>query len=349
MAIVSHVFDYVVGVDTHARTHMFYIVEAATGARQTADQFPATAAGMKRAQAWIGRHTQGKVLAAIEGTGSYGAQLARALDAGGLTVAEMDVPVKEHRKHGKSDPLDAESAARRALRMGTEHLNVPRARDGHRAALQVLLTARHTLQKSRTQAINQVTALLRIHDLGVDARRTLAAAKIKQIAAWRPTDSADPGTDAARAEAIRLAVEVRRRDDELAANKARLRHHVEQAGKALLDEVGVGVVVAAQLIVSYSHKGRIRSEAAFARLAGAAPIPASSGNNTKFRLHRGGDRDLNSALWRVVFYRTHHDHPATTAYVAQHLAKGHTPRQINRTLKRYVARHLFYLLETAMA
>lgn len=348
MAIVSHDFDHVVGVDTHAQTHTFVILESGTGAKLATETFPTTTPGMKRALAWIHRHASGSVLAAVEGTGSYGARLAGVLDRGGLIVAEMDVPIKHYRKRGKSDPLDAESAARRALASTTEQLSIPRAQSGDRVALQILLTARKSLLKSRTQATNQLTALLRIHDLDVDARRALKPARIHQIATWRTRHNEDTGVTAARAEATRLATEIRRRDTEIAANKTQLRQHAQHAAPALLELVGVGPIVAAQLIVSYSHKGRIRSEAAFARLAGSAPIPASSGNTERHRLHRGGDRDLNSALWRIVFYRTHHQHPETLKYIEQHLAKGQTPREITRALKRFVARSIFRTLEQTM-
>ena len=113
---------------------------------------------------------------------------------------------------------------------------------------------------------------------------------------------------------------------------------------ALLDEPGVGTIVAAQLLVAWSHHGRLRSEAAFARLAGVAPLPASSGQTVRHRLSRGGDRQLNRALHTIVLHRRHHD-PQTKAYIERRLAEGKSRREATRLLKRYVARHLYRLLE----
>ena len=119
--------------------------------------------------------------------------------------------------------------------------------------------------------------------------------------------------------------------------------HVRALAPKLLDEPGVGPIVAAQLLVSWSHPGRLRSEAAFARLAGVAPIPASSGQTTRHRLSRGGDRQLNRALHTVILHRRLHD-PATKDYIARRLAEGKTSRDAVRLLKRYLARHLYRLL-----
>jgi len=350
MAIVSYEFDHVVGVDTHARTHTLVAVKASNGARIQAGTFPATKGGYARAGTWIGKHAPGKVLVASEGTGSYGAQLAQSLAGAGFRVAEMEAPRRHDRKAGKSDVIDAESAARRALALDTTALAQPRTGTGDRVALQVLLTARHALSKSRTSAVNQLTALARIHDLGVDARKHLADSTITRIGAWRTRDGEDAGTACARAEAVRLAREIHRRDTELAANQKNLARHVKTLAPTLTDDhhQGIGPIVAAQILVSYSHPGRIRSEAAFARLAGVAPIPASSGNTNRHRLHRGGDRALNSALWRIAFWRLHHD-PNSHAYIQRRKADGKTDKEILRILKRYISRALFRELNTLTA
>jgi transposase len=120
--------------------------------------------------------------------------------------------------------------------------------------------------------------------------------------------------------------------------------HVRALAPALLDEPGIGPIVAAQLIIAWSHHGRLRSEACFARLAGVAPIPASSGQTQRHRLSRGGDRQLNRALHTIVLHRRHHD-PATRDYIARRIAEGKTAREATRLLKRYLARHLYRLLE----
>jgi len=119
--------------------------------------------------------------------------------------------------------------------------------------------------------------------------------------------------------------------------------HVRAAAPRLLDEPG-GPIVAAQLLVSWSHPGRVRSEAAFARLAGVAPIPASSGQTTRHRLSRGGDRQLNRALHTIVLHRRQHD-PQTRDYIARRIAEGKSRRDATRLLKRYLARHLYRLLQ----
>ena len=122
--------------------------------------------------------------------------------------------------------------------------------------------------------------------------------------------------------------------------------HVRATAPQLLDEAGVGPIVAAQLIVTWSHKDRIRSEAAFARLAGVAPLPASSGQTIRHRLSRGGDRQLNRALHTVVLHRRQHD-AATRAYIARRVAEGKTAREATRILKRYLARHLYRVMQNA--
>src|SRR3954471_8807193 len=122
--------------------------------------------------------------------------------------------------------------------------------------------------------------------------------------------------------------------------------HVRVLAPALLDEPGVGANVAAQLLVAWSHHGRLRSEAAFARLAGVAPLPASSGQTVRHRLSRGGDRQLNRALHTIVLHRRQHD-AATRDYIARRLAEGKSRREATRLLKRYIARHLYRVMQNA--
>jgi transposase len=125
-----------------------------------------------------------------------------------------------------------------------------------------------------------------------------------------------------------------------------IRQYVRALVPELLDEPGIGPIVAAQLIVSWSHRDRLRSEAAFARLAGVAPLPASSGQTIRHRLSRGGDRQLNRALHTVVLHRRNTT-PATRDYIARRLAEGKTSREATRVLKRYLARHLFRVMQNA--
>lgn len=339
MTIVSQVFDYVIGVDTHAKTHSMVVLDH-HGVKQSGETFPTSPAGLKRAHAWMLREAPGDLLAAMEGTGSYGAQFCDLLTREGIAVAEIRPPKRGVRQAGKTDQIDAELAARHALALPIERVVMPRTHTGDHAALSVLLTARNAMSKSKTATINRLTALLRGHWLGIDARKSLTDAQIRQIAQWRTHPSDDAAIATIREEATREAQEIIRRTGELKHNKKGLRKHVKALAAWLLDEPGVGPFVAAELLVTWSHKGRIRGEAAFARLGGIAPIPASSGNTTQHRLHRGGDRQLNRALRTTAFNRYYSD-PETISYVAKRTQEGKTPEKILRCLKRYIARSLF--------
>ena len=160
----------------------------------------------------------------------------------------------------------------------------------------------------------------------------------------RRTNSAGTDELATRLVLRSLARRIQAATAEAAELERELLGHIRALAPALLDEPGVGPIVAAQLIVAWSHRGRLRSEACFARLAGVAPIPASSGQTTRHRLSRGGDRQLNRALHTVILHRRLHD-PATKDYIARRVAEGKTTREAVRLLKRYLARHLHRLLE----
>ena len=192
----------------------------------------------------------------------------------------------------------------------------------------------------RTRSINALTALVRSVDLGLDAPRPLSKSQISAIARWR-TRNEDLGLATARAESIRLARRIISAEEELGRNKMDLAELVAASGSAqLLNEVGIGAVNAAVILVAWSHGGRIRSEAAFASLSGTCPIPASSGNTERHRLNRGGDRRLNRALSSIALTRMSHD-PETRAYVERRKSDGKTPKEIRRLLKRYIARQVF--------
>jgi len=342
---VADCYQYVVGVDTHAATHTYAVV-AAHGMVIDRVTFPTTAAGLRRARDWIARRTEGDlggVLVAAEGTGSYGAVLAETLADAGYRVVEAPTPRRE-RGRGKTDALDAVLAARSTL---TTPLTVLRDRRGGdvQAALQVLTVARDQLNAERVRGINAVTALLRSHDLGLDARRALTTAQITTVAAWRQRD--EPlGPATARGEAIRLARRVLVLDDELHGNRQRITELVAARAPQLLELPGVGPVTAAIVLAVWSHPGRIRSEAAFAQIAGTCPIPASSGNTIRHRLNRGGDRRLNRAMTTIVLTRMRTD-PATRAYIHRRQRDGKTSREIRRCLKRYTSRQIFRALTAA--
>lgn len=344
MTIVPHRFDHVIGVDTHAKTHTLVVLDS-FGTKVKADTFPTSPAGLARAKAWIDRNTRGRIAVAIEGTGSYGASFTRLLGASEIVVIESKPPKRVGRRAGKSDEIDAELAARHVLTLPDGRAGVPRSGTGDRAALQVLLTGRRARTTERTRTVNALIALLRTHDMGIDARKPVTPAQVAQIARWRPRPSDQPWQATIRSEATNLARAIESKDHELTANMSGLKKHVTALAPWLLEETGIGPFAAAQLLASWSNRNRIHSEAAFARLAGVAPIPASSGNTTRHRLHRGGDRHLNHALWVIAFSRANTD-PATRDYIAKRITEGKTRREALRCLKRYIARSTFRKLQT---
>ena len=333
MPIVAEQYAFVFGVDTHAATHSFALISATNGAIIDQAVFPTSPAGLDRACAWITRGIDAKsALVVIEGAGSFGAGLATRVTNTGLPIAEPAVmPAAQRRGVGKSDELDAVRIARSVLAVDSTRLRRPRA-DGQRVALRVLTVAREEMVAERTRAINALTALLRTVDLGLDVRKALPHSQFKVIAAWRERNE-DSITATCRQEAVRLAKRIVALDGELVDNRKSLDSLVEDAAPELCKLPGVGSVVAACVLTVWSHPGRVRSEAAFAALAGTCPIPASSGNTLRHRLNRGGDRRLNRALTTVVIVRMR-THAPTRAYVARRRAEGRTSKEIMRSLKR---------------
>jgi transposase len=278
-----------------------------------------------------------------------GIGLARAATRAGLTVVEVERPRRQERRRGKSDPIDAHLGALQVLRMNADRLPTPRA-DGDREALRILLSARREMTTTKTRQTNRLRALLLSGD---DTDRGLARGKLTQARlhciARRRGRSADTVEQAVRrAETRRLALAIDATMTELVGNKEQLARIVESFAPGLLDRPGVGPVSAGQAIVTWSHHGRCRNDAAFAALAGASPVPASSGRTVRHRLNRGGDRQLNRALHDIAKTRWRHD-PRTVDYVARRRAAGKPDREIRRTLKRYIARELFRALEATQA
>lgn len=348
-SIVADVYTYVLGVDTHASTHHYALIEARTGGLVDDAEFPTHTAGLLRAVEWIARRTGeatggdvARVLISIEGTRSYGARLATLLTRTGYRVVDAPTPKRE-RGTGKNDHIDAVLAARGSLHKAVDRL--ADARDGEcSATLQVLLTARNSMTGERTRAINALTALLRVHDLGIDARRKPTREGIRTIAGWR-TRRADTASQAvARRESIRLATRILALDVEVNANEHALRAIITDLAPTLLELPGVGPVNAATVLTAYSHPGRIRTEAGFAKLAGVCPLEVSSGRRHEHRLNRTGDRQLNRALHSIANNRMNY-HPATRDYVTRRTAQSLTKPRIRRCLKRYIARELYRHLQ----
>lgn len=351
MTTVAQSRAFVIGVDTHARTHTVAVIRAATAQPLGCEQFPATASGMRRAINWAARRAGGDAdaLWVIEGTGSYGAQLAGYVANAGFEVVEAPRGYMRSRAStGKSDPLDAAAIATSALPLDKDQLRIPRQDEGVRAALRVLVAAREQMTIERTAKINALTALARTVNLGIDARRPLSGNQITEVSRWLERKESI-ATATARSEAVRLAKRITALDAELKANHGRVTEMVESSPVApLLKETGIGPVTAAAAYTAWSHLGRVRSEAAFAALAGVSPIPASSGNTVRHRLNRGGDRKLNKALHMAILTRIVHD-PRTRAYKERRKAEGKSDREIRRILKRYLARQLYRTLNALHA
>jgi transposase len=342
--MLAEVVDAVVGGDTHRDTHTLELT-APSGVPLATAVVGNDAAGFAAALAWIGEHAPGpRLVVALEGTGSYGVGLARAAGAAGLAVMEVERPRRVARRRGKSDPIDAHLAALAALGTPVERMPTPRA-GGDREALRILLGARAELTTTKTRQVNRLRALLLAGDdtdRGL-ARGTLTGARLGALAGRRAARREDTAAAVRRAEIRRLAVGIRAGIGELAANEARLRAIVTGLAPRLLARHGIGPVSAAQALVSWSHPGRCRDEAAFAALAGASPIPASSGRTTRHRLNRGGDRALNRALHTITLTRWRAC-PRTHAYIARRRAEGKTDAEIRRCLKRYAVREIFRIL-----
>ena len=336
--------DYVVGVDTHRDEHVLAVVVAATGVVVAQHSVPASARGYGEALRFVEQHAGGARLWAVEGAGHYGAGLARHLSGRGETVLEIGRgPRGERRLRGKDDSLDAIRAARTAL--ASETLALPRAGQ-RREALRLLMLTRRSAVDVRRQALVQLRSVIVTcpDQLREQLRRLPVGRLVERCSRLRRPSSCTADELASRLVLRSLARRVEAATAEAAELEREILAHVRALAPQLLDEPGVGPIVAAQLIVAWSHQGRVRSEAAFARLAGVAPIPASSGQTVRHRLSRGGDRQLNCALHTVILHRRQHD-PATKDYIARRLTEGKTSRDAVRLLKRYLARHLYRVLQ----
>lgn len=335
MTIVAHVHPYVVGVDTHARHHVYSIVQAKTGELLESQKFPATEAGINRAMTWVLKRTESKmqILWVIEGTASYGAVLTGKVLADGFEVAEAPRVDSQHRYgSGKTDDMDSFQMARTAAGLPVDKLRRPRQGSGVRQAVKILVASRELMTRERTSYINALTALVRSNSLGVDARHALSRIQIEQISAWRQREETVE-LRIARVEAKRLACHILRLDEQLRSNESELVSLVKISEAApLLQEKGFGAVSVAKCLAAWSHYGRVRTEAESASLAGVNPIPASSGNTVRHRLNRGGDRKLNSAIHMVAIVKMTHDEE-TRAYVARRRQEGKTDREIRRCIK----------------
>lgn len=331
------------GVDTHQDTHVAAALDA-QGRLLGTRAFPTTPLGLKHLHAWLAGH--GRVsCVGVEGTGSYGAGLTRTLHAAGITVVEVNRPNRQLRRaRGKSDPIDAEAAARAAL--SGQATATPKTRDGIVESVRVLKVSLDGTRKQMTQLAERIHHLLLTapDPVRVALAGLTTAQRIARCAGLRPgTDLADPVT--ATKHALRtLAGQYQH----LAGDHHRLTHQLDiltrQANPALRATFGVGPDTAAALLVTAGdNPQRLHSEAGFAALCGTSPIPASSGKTQAMRLNRGGDRKANAALHRIVLVRLRHD-LATQQFRDRRTPELTTPAAVLRCLKRYVAREIYHLL-----
>ncbi|MFI6332985.1 IS110 family transposase [Micromonospora chersina] len=343
MSMLAELVEVVIGVDTH--THTAAVLDARTGAvldRATVDADPD---GYAQLLSFAERRS-GLRAWAIEGTGGYGAGLARHLADAGELVVELDRPKRPARRAGaKSDPIDAERAARDAL--ARTRLAQPKT-GPERAALQMRLTARRAAVEAA--AITQQ----QLHAMVITAPETVRARfrgqntpeMITTATRLRPTTAnGDVEVTTALAVLRDLARRIRTLQAEATGHETAIRAIVRSWRPDLLALTGVGPIVAATVLTAWSHPGRCRNDAAFAMLAGTAPILASSGKTVRYRLNRSGDRQLNRALHTVALSCLRYDE-RTRAYADRRRAQGKTDREIKRCLKRYITRELYRRLET---
>lgn len=347
MMTSTNLLDLTGGVDTHDDVHVAAVLDH-LGQVMATDSFPATPDGYRALIGWLGDHGTIRQVG-VEGSGSYGAGLTRALRTGGLDVVEVDRPDRgERRKKGKDDTLDAIAAARAVL--SGRATGQPKTRDGAVEMIRTLRVVRGAAIKARTAAINQVRAEVRTAPAALreQLRGLDRDALLKRCANLRPATSGGVVTDTTAAVKFSLR-SLARRAAELSAEIVELDGQLEalvrQAAPRLLAHTGVGIDVAGQLLVTAGdNPDRIATEAQFARLCGVAPIPVSSGQRHRHRLHRGGDRQANKALHQVVISRLSH-HPPTKEYMARRHTKRFGKKDVIRCLKRYVARELFRALQ----
>jgi transposase len=330
------------GVDTHRDVHLVAALDE-RGGQLGVEAFAANAAGYRKSLAWL--RSFGTVeRVGVEGTGTYGAGLARYLAKHGVVVIEVTCPNRQRRRsHGKSDPVDALSAARAA--QGGEATAEPKARSGNVEAIRALRVARRSATKARNDALNQMRALLVTgpEELRAAYRGTTVWRMVTGTARLRPSD---PTTAAGATKfALRdLARRVQALEAEVDTLDAVLVPLVTITAPELIARHGVGPETAGALLVAAGdNPERLGSEAKFAHLCGSSPIDASSGLVVRKRLNRGGDRRANEALWRIVMVRMVSD-PRTRHYVERRTKEGRSKREIIRCLKRYVARELYPLL-----
>ena len=335
--------EVIIGVDTHKDQHVAVAIDG-RGVRLGEKYVPATTCGYEKLERWsrnLGTiHSFG-----IEGTGSYGAGVARFMTGLGYVVIEVNRPDRSVRyRKGKSDPTDAEMAARAALSGVADA--TPKSGKGEVEMIRMLKSTKDSAVKARTQTVNQMKAL--VLTAPAELREMLdgliTSALAKRCRNFRTSRLGDP--KAAAKYALRsLACRYRQLSDEVRNLEAEIERLTLSVAPALVKAFGMGPDTAATLLIAVgSNPDRLRTEAAFASLCGVNPIPASSGKTNRHRLNRGGDRQANAALYRIVVVRLRYE-LRTYAYMQRRTAEGMSKRDIIRCLKRYVAREVYSAIQ----
>jgi transposase len=345
MTIVDTTRPITGGVDTHLDVHVAAAVDS-IGGLLAVESFPTTPAGYHALASWL--ESFGPIeRVGVEGTGTYGAGLARHLAAAGIAVIEVDRPNRqERRRNGKSDELDAIEAARAAL--SGRATGQAKGGIGNVEALRALLVAKRSARSIRIRTTGQLRHLVITapDDLRERLSGLTTTALIAEAAALRARPGSDPVRYATKTAIITLARRVQAINAEITVLDRHINTLVRATAPGLLEVYGVGADTAAILLVAAGDNAeRIRSEAAWAHLCGVAPIPAGSGKtNGRHRLNQGGNRQANHALWRIVLTRLGQREPRSVAYMQRRLAEGRTKPEIIRALKRYVAREIYQQL-----
>lgn len=339
--------EVILGVDTHLDTHVGAVISRAGNLLGTLST-PTDSGGYLRLLAWA--RSLGCILrAGVEGTGTYGAGLARVLREQGIEVLEVNRPDRSKRRlKGKSDPTDAENAARSVL--SGEATAIPKFQSGAAEAMRTVSVARRSAVKAKTQAINQLRAVL--VSAPQDIRERLWKAKADQCVAGCAHLRQLGSTVLLQTLTTTLRLLAKRwlmLTAELKELDALLEHLTNQSAPHLREQFGVGPQTAATLIaVAGDNPERLRSEAALAALCGVNPLPASSGKTIRHRLNRGGDRQANNALWTIAMVRMRSE-PRTRCYVERRTAEGMSNKEIHRCLKRYIVRELYPIILADLA
>ncbi|MGW6904819.1 IS110 family transposase [Streptomyces sp. NPDC054940] len=339
--------EVVLGVDTHRDVHVAAVVSLA-GQVLGVDRFPTTASGYRRLAEWAGQW--GAVRrAGVECSGNYGAALSRHLLAQGITVVEAPGPgPAARRRRSKTDAGDAVAAARSVL-SGRAQSPVKTC-NGPVEVARMYLMAKDSAVKAKRQAVNQSKAILVTADPALrEELRSLSRRRLTLscLQLHEGGEAVDPVVRATRFTVRVLAERIEQLDGQARVFEQRLSELIETYYPSLLEAVGVGPHSAAVLLTALGdHSERMRGEASFAALCGASPVEYSSGSRQHRRLNRGGNRQANAALHRIVLSRLRWD-PRTQAYYERRTAEGKTRREIIRCLKRYVAREIYRLIATS--